>query len=157
MSNFTLSPATLHDLPAIARIVRAAFAENRHTMSYWMFPQENERAIFEWRLKSITKTFENVPYCAYTKVVDNTTGRIVAFALWEAPHSTELEEEMAQKEQEKKEKGDKDDDLPEGTNVQLLHDFEAETQVRTFATFSPTPSCQLVASHASKVRGTSAL
>ena len=137
MSNFTLSPATLPDLPGIARVSRAAFAENRHTMSYWILPQDNERAIFEWRLKGVTKIFENIPYCAYTKVVDNTVGRIVAFALWEAPHSPEMEEEKAQKEQEKKEKCDKDDDLPDGTNVQLLHDFDAETQVGTFTIYPP--------------------
>lgn len=142
MSDFTLSPATLPDLPGIATVSRAAFAENQYTMSYWMFPQDNERAIFEWRLQGIVKTFESVPHCAYTKVVDSTIGNIVAFALWEAPHSSETEEEGT------KEKGDKDDHLPEGTNVRLLHDFDAETRVRTLATFSSV----LVASHASKIR-----
>lgn len=153
MSNFRVSPATLPDLPGIARISQAAFAENRHTMSYWMLPQNNERAIFEWRLKGVTKTFEDIPYCAYTKVVDETTGRIVAFALWEAPHSPEMEEETAQKEQENQEKGKKDDDLAEGTNVQLLHDFEAETRVRTFAPFSSVQSYRLGASLVSNLRG----
>ena len=109
-------------------------------MSYWMFPQDNEKAIYEWRLNGITKTFKNDPYCTYTKVVDNTIGKIVAFALWEAPHLPVTEEENAQKEHEKTEKGDKDDELPEGTNVQLLHDFDAETRVRTFASLSPTQS-----------------
>lgn len=140
MSSFTLSSATLADLPGIARVSRAAFIESRHTMSYWMFPQDNEKAIYEWRLNGITKTFKNDPYCTYTKVVDNTIGKIVAFALWEAPHLPVTEEENAQKEHEKTEKGDKDDELPEGTNVQLLHDFDAETRVRTFASLSPTQS-----------------
>ena len=103
-------------------------------MSYWIFSQDNERAIFEWRLQGIVKTFESNPHCAYTKVVDSTTGNIVAFALWEAPHPPETEEE------ETKDKGDKDDHLPEGTNVRLLHDFDAETRVRTLqpsSLFSP--------------------
>ena len=55
-------------------------------------------------------------------------GKIVAFALWEMPHPPKTEEEETQKKQEKKENGDKDDALPEGTDVQLLHDFDAETQ-----------------------------
>ena len=102
--------------------------ESRHTMSYWMFPQNNEKAIYEWRLNSITNTFKNTSYCTYAKLVDTTVGRIVAFALWEAPHPPETEEEKAKKEQEKKESSDRDDELPQGTKIQLLHDFDAETQ-----------------------------
>lgn len=128
MSNFTVSPATLVDLPGIAKISRAAFKESRHTMSYWMFPQDNEKAIYEWRLNGITNIFKNVSYCNYIKLVDTTVGMIVAFALWEVPHPPETEEEKTKREQEKKQKGDKDDKLPEGTKVQLLHDFEAETE-----------------------------
>ena len=128
MPRFVLSDATLSDLPGIAKVSRSAFIGNRHTMSYWMFPQDNETAMYDWRLNGITDTFKNVPYCTYTKVVDATLGTLVAFALWEAPHSLETEEEKRQKEQEKKEDGAKDDALPEGTNHQLFHDFDAETQ-----------------------------
>lgn len=127
MSNFAVSPATLPDLPGIAKISRAAFKESRHTMSYWMFPQDNEKAIYEWRLNGITNIFKTVSYCTYIKLVDTTVGMIVAFALWEVPHPPETEDKT-KTEQEKKENGDKDDKLPEGTKVQLLHDFEAETQ-----------------------------
>ncbi|KAF6237437.1 hypothetical protein HO173_004327 [Letharia columbiana] len=128
MSDFALSPATLPDLPGIAKVSTAAMIESRHTMSYWMFPPDNENAIYEWRLNGITNTFNNISYCIYTKLVDTKVGKIVAFALWEAPHPPETEEEKAKKEQEKKENGDKDDKLPKGTKAQLLHDFDAETQ-----------------------------
>lgn len=128
MSSFALSPAIPADLPGIAKVSRAAFIESRHTMSYWMFPRGNEKAIYEWRLNGTTNIFKNVSYCTYTKIVDTTADRIVAFALWEAPHPPETEEEKARTEQERKEKEDKDDNLPEGTNVQLLHDYDAETQ-----------------------------
>ena len=129
MSNFTLSEATISDLPAIAKVSGAAFRDSPRTISYWAFSQQtNETAIYEWRLNRITNTFKDKPYCTYTKVVDITEGRIVAFALWEAPHKPETETEGTQKEQGKKEDGDKGDALPEGANVQLLHDFEAETQ-----------------------------
>ena len=128
MSNFTLSEATILDLPGIAKVSRAAFRDSRNTISYWAFSQNNETADYEWRLNRITNTFRDKPRCTYTKVVDTTTGRIVAFALWEAPHKLETETERTQKEQGTKENDDKGDALPEGTNVQLLHDFEAETQ-----------------------------
>ena len=128
MSNFTLSETTISDLPDIAKISRAAFRDSRHTISYWAFSQNNETALYEWRLNRVTNTFWNIPHCTYTKVVDTTAGRIVAFALWEAPHKPEIETERTQKEQEIKEDGDKGEALPEGTNVRLLHDFEAETQ-----------------------------
>lgn len=128
MSSFTLSPATISDLPDIAKILRAAFRDNRHTMSYWMFPLDNEAAINEWRLNEITNTFKHIPYCTYTKIGDTTVGRVVAFALWEMPHKLDVEEVNTQKEQGKEENRGESDALPEGTEVQLLHDFEAETQ-----------------------------
>ena len=128
MSNFTLSEATISDLPGIAKVSKAAFQHSRHTISYWGFSQTNETANYEWRLNRITNTFRDMPHCTYTKVVDTTAGRIVAFALWEAPHKPETETERTQKEQGTTENDDKGDALPEGTNVQLLHDFEAETQ-----------------------------
>lgn len=128
MSRFTLSPATVSDLPGIAKILRAAFRDNRHTMSYWVFPLDNEAAINEWRLNEITNTFKHIPYCTYIKVVDTNVGRVVAFALWEMPHKFDAEAENTQKEQEKKGDRGQGDAFPEGTKVQLLHDFEVETK-----------------------------
>ena len=127
MSRFILSPATASDLPGIAKVSRAAYRDSRYTMSYWMFPQDNETAIYEWRLNGITRIFNHVPHCTYTKVVDTAVDRIVAFALWEVPHKPETEEKT-QGEQSQEHHIDQDDALPEGTNVQLLHDFDAETQ-----------------------------
>lgn len=128
MSIFTLSPATISDLPDIAKILRAAFKDSRHTMSYWVFPLDNEASMNEWRLNDLTNTFKNIPYCTYTKLVDTTVGRVVAFALWEMPHKLDVEEENTQKEPDKKRAQGEGGALPEGTKVQLLHDFEAETE-----------------------------
>ena len=130
MSRFALSSATLADLPGIAKVSRAAFRHSQHTMSYWMFPQDNESAIYEWRLNGVTNIFKNVSYCTYVKLVDTLADKIVAFALWEAPHPHEVEEENSQNEKAKKnESGNQDDAaLPEGTKVQLLHDFDRETE-----------------------------
>ena len=132
MSKFVHAPATLSDLPSITQISRAAFKDNQHTVSYWMFPRNNEIAIYEWRLNSITNIFKNVPYCTYTKVVDTTIDKIVAYALWESPHPSDMEEEEQphhHQENENKENSDnKEAALPPGTNERLFHDFEAETQ-----------------------------
>ena len=128
MSNFAVSPATLQDLHGIAKVARAAFMGSQRTMSYWMFSREYEEEAYEWMLDYHSKTFRTESYCTYIKLVDTTVGKIVAFALWEAPHPPETEEEKAKKEQEKKESGDKDDALPRGTNVRLYHDFIMETK-----------------------------
>ena len=128
MSDFAISPATLQDLPAIAKVARAAFMGSQRTMSYWMFSREHEEETHEWMLNYYTKTFRTESYCTFIKLVDTTVGKIVAFALWEAPHPPETEEEKTKKEQEKKERGDKDDALPRGTNARLYHDFSTETK-----------------------------
>ena len=72
-----------------------------------------------------TNLFNNNPACTYVKVIDKTTGKVVAFALWEKPHPRETEEEKAKKEAEKNEK---DEELPKGTNIPLMQDFDKETQ-----------------------------
>ena len=128
MSNFALSPATLQDLPGIAKVSRAAFMGSRRTMSYWMFSREHEEEAFVGMLDFYTKIFRSESHCTFIKLVDTTVGKIVAFALWEAPHPPETEEEKAKKEQEKRESGDKHDALPRGTNVRLYHDFNTETK-----------------------------
>ena len=128
MSNFAVSPATLQDLPGIAKVSKAAFMGSQRTMSYWMFSWEYEEEAYEWMLNYYTKTFMSESHCTFIKLVDTTIGKIVAFALWEAPHPPETEEEKAKKEQEKRESGDKYDALPRGTNVRLYNDFNNETK-----------------------------
>ena len=128
MPPFAVSPATAADLKSLATISRAAFKDSPHTMSYWIFPQENEEAIYKWRLRDIENLFYNNPTCSYIKCVDNGMGKIVAFALWESPHPPKAEEDKAEEEQNKKEEGDRDALIPEGTSTTLMHDFEAETQ-----------------------------
>jgi hypothetical protein len=129
MSKFAVSPATLEDLPDLATVSRAAYRDSPHTMTYWMFPQKNEKAIYEWRLRGITNIHKNVSGCSYTKCIDMSTKKIVAFALWETPHSSKAKKEELTKEEEKgsTEKDAKtDSELPEGTNVKLMNAFNEE-------------------------------
>lgn len=130
MSTFVTSPVLLPDLPAIAIVSRAAFKDSPHTMSYWMFPQDNEEAIYKWRLRNITNRFNSDPTCYLIKCVDTGSDKIVAFALWQTPHSMETKEETVIERQSKNAKEDACDaeELPEGTNVPLMHDFDEATQ-----------------------------
>ena len=90
-------------------------------MPYYMFPRDNEKAIYDWRLRGVTNIFHNFPGWDYTKCVENSTNKIVAFSLWMSP---------AAKAEGKKEAGDGapvrpfNNELPEGTNVQLMNAYD---------------------------------
>ena len=128
MATFTVSAATEEDLPSIATISRAAFRNSPHTMSYWMFPQDNEEGIYRWRLNGIVNRFHNDPTTYLCKCVDNVTGRIVSYALWQRPYPRKTQEEHDSQEAVPKEgKTGVDEMLPEGTNVPLMNDFDQET------------------------------
>lgn len=128
MSAFTTSSATFPDLPSIATVSQAAFKDNPHTISYWILPRENEEGIYNWRLRRIIDTFNNDPSTHLVKCVDTRNNKIVSFALWQKPHSRETEEEKARNIIKRKEKGDMDNELPEGTNKPLRDDFDSATQ-----------------------------
>ena len=128
MPNYNVSPATFADLPAIATVSRAAFKNSPRTMSYWMFPQDNEEAIYKWRLHSIINRFNNDPNCYLVKCVETATGKIVAFALWQRPHKRETEEGENNNDAAAKGREGMDEALPEGTNVPLMNDFDEATQ-----------------------------
>lgn len=128
MSAFTTSSATFPDLPSIATVSQAAFKDSPHTMSYWIFPQEDEEGIYNWRLRSIIDYFNNDPSTHLVKCVDIRNNKIVSFALWQKPQLRETEEEKARTIVKKKEKEDMDNELPEGTNKLLMDDFDSATQ-----------------------------
>lgn len=99
-------------------------------MSYYMFPQGDEVANYAWRLRDMKHRFKTDKDSYYYKLVDNETGTIVAYALWQVPTPAGSVEEEGREEEERKqaeEKHKKDERLPEGTNVPLMEDFNAET------------------------------
>ena len=127
MSHFAVSPATATDLPAIAEIACDAFKNSPNTISYWMLPRGNEAAVYEWRLRRAEDGFHNDPTSSYIKCVDTVTDKIVAFAIWEKPRPFKSEGQKTKQQHDEKEKKSNDEDLPEGTNVALLHDLDAQT------------------------------
>lgn len=127
MSQFAVSPVTASDLPAMAEVVRDAFKDSPNTISYWMLPRGNESAVYEWRLRRAEADFHNDPNSSYMKCVDTVRDKIVALAIWEEPHPPRTEEQKAKQQQGGTEKKNNAEDLPEGTNAALLHDFDAQT------------------------------
>lgn len=124
MSKYAIYPATSEDISTLATVSRAAFRDNPDTISYWIFPKDNEKAIYEWRLGGITNTFHNIPECSYTKCVEVSTNKIVAFALWEGPQPRKGESEEPEGDERKSDRVNgipKDSKLPEGTNVELMN------------------------------------
>lgn len=99
-----------------------------------MFPQENEKAIYEWRLGGITNIMNNVPECSYTKCVDVSTQKIVSFALWETTQPRKAEGEGSNEDEDEGDKANgipKGSELPAGTNVPLMNVFnEATNRIR---------------------------
>ena len=128
MSTFTTSPATFSDLPSIATVSRVAFKDSPNTVSYWMFPQDNEEGIYKWRLGRIVDLFCNDPSTYLVNCVDTINNRIVSFALWQKPHVRETEEKKMMNLANKKEKDNLDYELPKGTNKALMDDLDSATQ-----------------------------
>ena len=127
MSRFVVSPATIEDAPAIAAASRAAFKNSPGTITYWIFPQENEEAIYEWRLHSVKNIMNKDDTSRFFKCVDASNNKLVSYALWQRPLGPQTEDEKAQKQAVSQEKQVMGQALPEGTKVALLHDFQDAT------------------------------
>ena len=128
MPRFVVSPATVEDAPQIAAASRAAFKDSPDTVTYWILPQENEDANYQWRLRGVTNIIENENNSRFFKCVDVSNNKLVSYALWQRPHAPKTEEEeKAKKEAESQKKRALDEVLPPGSNAALLHDLEDTT------------------------------
>ena len=125
MALFTVRPATLPDLPAIAAISLDAFISNPATMSYWMLKNADENALLSWRLKNIEYDYRNRADLRHYKLVDIRNEKIVAFALWQVPVPLEGDKEEAEKKRMEDEHK-KQNPAPEGTDETMLQDFDRE-------------------------------
>ena len=126
MASFTVGSATKSDLPDVAAISLDAFISNPRTMSYWMLKGANREDLLVWRLSHMTHIFETQVNQRFYKLVDDKSGRIVAFTLWQFPTSIgsiEDEAEMRKMNDEHEEQNP----CPKGINEALLFDFEQET------------------------------
>ena len=124
MAQFKVSPATLEDIPHVARVSIAAFKGRPDSITYWMMPQDNDEAVYEWRLKAGIHRFNNEPECHLVKSVDNATGKIVGFALWQRPHLKRIAELAGEDDRSKS----IENPFPAGMNVRLREEFEKATE-----------------------------
>lgn len=125
-TQYFVSLATYEDLPSLASVFRAAFNDNPHTLSYWLFPQNDQEANYNWRLSEMRHRYRSDSDCRYYKLSDVRTDQVIGLSVWQVPSPPQNDEEKAIKEAN-------DDDfantqvLPQGTKRQLLDDFTLET------------------------------
>ena len=100
---YYMQPATVDDAPAIAEVFQKAF-EGDHIMGYF-YSNTPKDMIWEKDLKYFK---ENIGVGTlygerYTKVVEDSTGKIVAFSAWQYPYHL-TPEQKSKKEEDLKEK-----------------------------------------------------
>jgi len=118
---YTISPLTLANLPALSTLSREAFIDNAHTMTNWMFPGGSKAAVDAYRIKKTTHRFTKDTNRLYYKLIENVTGRMVAFSIWQRPQPPQ--DPAKEEAQRKAETGyKKNNTLPEGMNQRLMDD-----------------------------------
>ena len=130
MAPFTVSAVVLEDLPAINDITTLAFFNNPRTMSWHIFPQDDPARISAWRIKDTTHNYNTGDDSRYDKLIDDATGKIVAFAVWQIPRvkGSEEDEKVRKAEKERLEiELKKNAGFPEGGNQRLWEDFHKQT------------------------------
>ena len=128
MTNFTVSPVFPSDLPSISAIVIAAFYRNPRTISYHKFSEGSD--VYEWCLRRTIHDYHTITENRYSKLVDNDSGSIVAFTIWQVPQTRGTDEQEEKRKEDRKrteEQYKKDEVLPEGANKSFMDEFEADT------------------------------
>ena len=131
MAPFTVAPVVPEDLPAVNDITTLAFYNNPRTMLWHIFPQRNPDRISAWQIIYTTHRYNTSDDSRYYKLVDDATGKIVAFAVWQVPRRKGSEEDEKVR-KAKKERAEnelkKNAGFPEGGNQRLLEDFDKQTE-----------------------------
>ncbi|KAI4215471.1 MAG: hypothetical protein LQ351_001940 [Letrouitia transgressa] len=116
--SFRLLPADITDVPAMMRISKAAFSDDPVVGRIWR--DCDKEVQFEHDVRVYGKHMRNRALTGevFTKVVEEETGKLVAWARWRYPCTLTPEQEREKEaiEQEKPQ-------YPEGTNVELIEEF----------------------------------
>ncbi|KAI4159160.1 MAG: hypothetical protein LQ342_006807 [Letrouitia transgressa] len=117
--SFRLLPADISDVPAMVRISKAAFNDDPIVGRIWRdcdkeVQFEHDVRVYEKHMRNRALTGE-----VFTKVVEEETGKLVAWARWKYPYTLTPEQK---REKEVIIERDKPQ-YPEGTNVRLIHEF----------------------------------
>ncbi|KAH8808234.1 acyl-CoA N-acyltransferase [Xylogone sp. PMI_703] len=115
---FTLSPCTLDDIESMIHVYQAAFASNH--FSNLTFPPATVAPASKaaWLRKRFLKYFAQ-PEIRNFKLVEDSTGRLVAWTRWAFPHVfSEQEKEERRREAEQKAALPSNERWPEGSNYE---------------------------------------
>ena len=131
MAPFTVAPVLSTDILAINDITTHAFFKSPRTMSWHIFPNQSAEEISAWRMNRTIHGYNTDAESRYYKLVDEATGQIVAFAIWQVPRAKGSEEEEKKRKMEKDHVEDefkKNEGFPRGGNRKLLQDFDEATE-----------------------------
>lgn len=125
-TQYSVCSATFGDLPSLASVFRAAFNDNPRTLSYWIFPHDDQQANYSYRLADLRHRFTIDDDCRYYKLIDVRINQVIGLSVWQVPSSSRSSDEKAKKKADD-EKFETTQVFPRGTNRQLLSDFTLET------------------------------
>lgn len=131
MAPFAVAPVLPADLDAINDITTHAFFKNPRTLSWHIFPHQSAEDISAWRLNRTVHGYNTSSESRYYKLIDEATGKPVAFAIWQVPRKKGSEAEENERKAEKDRVEDefkKNEGFPQGGNKKLLDDFDASTE-----------------------------
>ena len=131
MAPFTVAPVLPEDLPAVNDITTRAFFKSPRTMSWHIFPNQSAEDISAWRLNRTIHGYNTSSESRYYKLVDDATGKLVGFTIWQVPRVKGSEEDEKKRKAEKDRVEDefkKSERFPEGGKKKLLDDFDEATE-----------------------------
>jgi len=114
-SPFHLSPCTPADVPSMMSIYSLAFSHD-HLSSYTFPPSIPTSTKEAWLATRFLRTFSQ-PNIRNFKIVETSTGQMVAWARWGFPHVFTVDE-LAEKERQRKEV-EEEGEWPEGANLEV--------------------------------------
>ena len=124
MAHFSVAHVSPSDLPAINYIDIDAF-NNPRTLAWRIFTHQSNEEV-AWRLAHTVHEYAASDDSRWDKLVDDTTGEMIAFAIWQIPRKKRSEEdEKARKAEKERVEAEfkRTKKFPESANQRLLEDF----------------------------------
>ncbi len=124
MVSYTVAKVTPSDLPAINNIDVLAF-NNPRTLAWRIFSRQSKEEIV-WRLARTVHDYIFSDDSRWDKLVDDATGQVIGFAIWQVPRKkgSEEDEKARKTEKDRAEHEFKESNrFPETANQRLLDDF----------------------------------
>ena len=128
MNAFAILPASSEDLEAIARISLTTFMENPKTLAFYIFSHDHSSAVAANALREIQFVYRNAPNTTFSKLVNQSTGEIAGFSIWQSPHPMSTADEEAKWKEAQKaldRRMDAEVGEPVGTDTELLAAYKA--------------------------------